>query len=188
MQGAGNAGDSSRAAQRALPHRDVQGFPQIQLFSLSLQSGGFPGDCSLGLVLYQPFLPLSFPGGWGLDTQAMPALTAVPCPAPAGGERAAGGEPVPAGTAAEEDGVQEPGGAGPAVSPPAAGRHAAPGALLQPGERDWVQEPGHRLILLLPSCCSTRERRCDTWVVVRPAWEELAGLGTLGTITLPSSP
>lgn len=41
------------------------------------------------------------------------------------------------------------------------------------------------------SCCppaAPRERRCDTWVVVRPAWEELAGLGTLGTITLPSSP
>lgn len=156
--GAGNAGES--VSSESTPHGDAQGFPQIQLFSLSLRSGGFPGDCSHGLVLYQSFLPLPFPGELGLDTQAMPAvLTAVPCPAPAGGERAPGGEPVPAGTPAEEDGVQEPGGAGPAVPPPAAGRHAAPGALLRPGERSLgavgsqgcATEREHHLTLLPPS-------------------------------------
>lgn len=116
-------------------------------------------------------------GSWGLDTQAMPALTTVPCPAPAGGERAPGGEPVPAGAPAEEDGVQEPGGAGPAVPPPAAGRHAAPGALLWPGERGLgavgsrgcATEREHHLTLLLPSSPQpTRKWGCYTWVVVRP--------------------
>lgn len=171
--------------------------PKSSCFRCPLGQGASQDIVPMAWCCISPFCLYLSLGSWALDTQAMAALTAVPCPAPAGGERDPSGEPVPAGTAAEEDGVQEPGGAEPAVPPPAAGRHAAPRALLWPGEGGLgagrsrgcaAEREQHPLTLPLPSSPQpTSKWGCYTWVVVRPIWEELAGLGTLGTITLPSS-
>lgn len=177
LQDSGNAGEPrptcSGAVQRAPPHGGVQGFPQIQLFLCPFGQGAFQQVVPMPWCCVQPCSPLPLPGELGSATQAMPALTAVPCPAPAGGERAPGGEPVPAGAPAEEDGVQEPGGAGPAVPPPAAGRHAAPGALLWPGERG-LGAVGSR------GCAMGRERRLTLLLPFQPTAHEQMGLLDLG--------
>lgn len=56
----------SKPAQRAPSRRDVQGFPQIQLPSLSLQPGGFPAGCPHGLVLHPAPFPSAFPWAIGV--------------------------------------------------------------------------------------------------------------------------
>uniref|UniRef100_A0A8B9IT25 Exocyst complex component 3 like 1 n=1 Tax=Amazona collaria TaxID=241587 RepID=A0A8B9IT25_9PSIT len=65
-------------APLARPCRDLQGFPQIQLLSLSLQPGSFPPGCPHGLVLYAIPFPLPFPGPLGLTPRRHPVLTALP--------------------------------------------------------------------------------------------------------------
>lgn len=77
---AGFAGEpvSSGAAQRAPPCRGLQGFPQIQLLSLSLQPGAFPAGCPHGLVSYAIPFSLPFPGPLGLTPSWRSVLTALP--------------------------------------------------------------------------------------------------------------
>lgn len=112
------------------------GFPSKFSYLLCPSGQGAPQQVvPTARCCIQPLSPLSFHGNWGPTPRRCLVLTALPCPAPADGERAPGDEPVPAGAHAEEDGVQEQRGAAPALRPPAAGRHAAPGALLWPGER-----------------------------------------------------